>query len=264
MPVAPMPASAPAMRPRAANSASSAPRSWRFAGTQGAQDGQPFSRSSWVAWSAEDQHHHPGHHRKAEHELHRADQLLDHALDLADHRRHVDHREVGKAATSRLANSICAGGQVEAGDVAGRLAIQHAGAAITKKLTRIESQSSLRRLVMRASLRTPAISKVRTSPSASPEGLGEALLDGELGRGVGPVPAPRHHAVAVRQAGVEGEVEVAVHQAPGAVVGVVVGAHRAVVHRHQPAADHRLQQRRRAAVVGKEARAAVPAGRAGC
>ncbi len=62
------------------------------------------------------------------------------------------------------------------------------GGAMTKKLTRIESQSSLRRLVTRASTRLPATSKVEPVVELEAQRLGQPLLHRELRLAARPQP----------------------------------------------------------------------------
>jgi hypothetical protein len=117
---------------------------------------------------------------------------------------------------------------------------------MTKKLTRIESQSSLRRLVIGLD---PVAGDVVGQAIAQLEvqGFGQPLLHRKF-RGLRrAVPAPAADGVAGRNRCRPGEVEFAIDQALGAIVGVTLRTHRLCIDLHQAAAHHRLQFRRRQA-----------------
>jgi hypothetical protein len=90
---------------------------------------------------------------------------------------------------------------------------------------------------MRASVGTPPMSKRSAVAELEVQRLGDALLDADrAGLAVGP--APGDHLVVRGAGGRVRQVELAVHQALGAVIGEVVRRDGAPVHRHQAPADH--------------------------
>ncbi len=188
-----------------------------------------------------EEHHHAGHHGKAEDELHRGDELIHHALHLGQHGGHVDDREVGEPGDQARHEVGLRRRQVEAGDVARRKIRQQAGAGDDEE---VHPHGVPVQLAQAGDGGFDDLAgHVEAQDVAHPEaqGLGQALLHREAWRGVVAVPGAGDDPVARRQRGVVGEVEVPVHQAAGAVVGVVVRAHRAAIHGDQAAADHGQQ-----------------------
>jgi hypothetical protein len=184
-----------------------------------------------------EQHHQPRRQREAEQEFHRADHLVQHRLHLVDGAGHVDVGDVGKAAHQRV---------VEAG-LLGRAEGAHVGDRHVGQLADREHDEEVgahrapvdlaQRRDLGLGLQAADVEAQRVAQLQA-QRLRDALLDaGAAGSSGVQRPPPL---VVRRLGGAVGQVELAVDQALGAVLGVVVGTDLAPVHRHQPAADHRV------------------------
>jgi hypothetical protein len=162
---APVAASRPAKPPTSANSIHCALRQLLAGSAQRAQ--QPGFADALVlrAHQRRVQHQHAGREREQEQELHRRHHLVDHTLDLAHHAADVDHRQIGEIAHVRLTSAAFAGGRWNAVIQVCGMPFIAEGLMMTKKLTRIEPHSSLRKLVIGTSTVWPAMSKRSRSPS---------------------------------------------------------------------------------------------------
>jgi hypothetical protein len=122
---------------------------------------------------------------------------------------------IGKARNQIAAQLGFVGWQMETGDIAGRRIVNHARwHQARKKLTRIESHSSLRRLLTRTCVSLPAIVKVN-SPSLIPNVLAspsstEAKSLPRILAGLKPAPA---QSVARRHGSTPGKIELTLDQA---------------------------------------------------
>ncbi len=113
---------------------------------------------------------------------------------------------------------------------------------ITKKLARIESQFTLRRLVARARYALTRDIKREPISQLDAECLRDTLLDRQLLSAVGE-PLSSDDLVMRRRLGRVGQIELAINQALGTIIGIGLRADRTAVDLDQSAADHRVQRR---------------------
>ena len=198
-------------------------------------------------------HDQAGEHREAEHELHDHDQLVGHRLHLRDHRGGVDHGEVGELADQPGGEVVARRRQVEAGDQRRGEILQHAGRGDEEEVHPHRVPVELAHAGDRRLDAAAADLERHTVAHREPEGLRQPRLDGELRLRRSRVPAPGLDDVARRQLGAVGQVELALGQAPRALVLVRRRVDRLAVDRHHAAADHRLDGRHRQAL-GREQR----------
>ena len=125
-----------------------------------------------------EQHDQAGGEREGEQELDRAHDLVEDALHLRDRGRDVDRGDVREVAAERVVEPWRLRRAV-GGDVADRRVGDAAVGKRTKKLTRIDDQSTLRRLVILPSTWRAAHVEAQRVAELQAERLGQAFLDAE-------------------------------------------------------------------------------------
>ena len=191
------------------------------------------------------EHRKPREYREAEYQLHGTGHLINGRMQLLDQCRNIDHGQVGKSTHQFGYGSGLVGGQVKAGDVAGRKGPEHVG-------RRHDEEIDPHRIPVKLSQTgnhglDPVAGNVvdQTIAEFQIQRLGQTLLHRKFGRLRGAVPASAADSIAGRKPGRPRQIELAIDQTLGAIVGIAFRTHRLAIDQDQTTPHHRLQFRHR-------------------
>ena len=185
-----------------------------------------------------EQHNETGCQRKAEQELNRADDLVEHALHLRDGRAHIDVGDVRVTAHQCVVETL-GRRRPESGEVGRwhigqrRHGVHHEEVGVQRAPVDLAQRGDACIAKDAADIEAQVVAELQA------ERPGQTFFHADLALGIGR-PLARCDGVVRGRFGAVAEVEFTIHQALGAVVGIVVGRDRLVVDRDQSPANHRV------------------------
>ena len=223
---------------------------------QGPQYGE-FTRSLLAGGGhCRKQHHQPGRKGKGKQKLNGPGHLVQHPLHLGEGAAHVHIGDVGKAPHQRIVKARRGRGlestQVSAGHIGHAADRVHGKEVGTQRAPVHLAQRGDAGLVLHA-----ANVKQQRIAQLQAQGVGQPVFHAD-GTCLFLHPAAGHHQVLHRLGRAVRQVELAVHQAAGTLIRVILGRHRPAVHGQQTAADHWVPVKTRHTGLGQRLAEGIP------